>query len=276
MTTSVSMIVEKPRIGLETGLGRELLVRRGRERRAEIAVRAGGAGIALFVVLAFVSLLMWGDEAAGSIVVLGVILLPFAGWAARWGSTRSVAEVAVYELGVVRRERDGSTAFMWSQISEVFESAHERTDLFGKRLDGSFTFVAYDGRRLVIDSGVPGWREVGKLASTMAQDAMSYAYELGFIAQRPLRFGEMVVDGYGIHTNEGVFPWASVTFVRFERRGPDAAFCVHVGAWAVASRIPTGRIANARALVMILERLGKLDRSPHVVLSELAMVVEAA
>lgn len=274
--TSVSMIVEKPRIGLEPGLGRELLVKRGRARRAELALRAGGAGIALFVVVSFVLLMMWADEAIGSILVLGVLVLPVAGWAAHWGSARDVVEIAIYELGVVRRERSGSTAFMWSQISEVFESAHESSDLFGQHLDGSFTFAAYDGRRLVIDSGVPGWREAGRLASAMAQDAMSYAYELGFVAQRPLRFGDLVVDGYGVHTNEGVFPWAAVTFVRLDRRGRDAAFCVHVGAWAVASRIPSDRIANARALVMILDRLGKLDGPGHAVLAELANVVEAA
>src|SRR5688500_12133226 len=126
--TSVSMIVEKPRIGLETGLGRELLVKRGRERRAELALRAGGAGIALFVVVSFVLLMMWADDAIGSIVVLGVLLLPAAGFAAHWGAARDVVEIAVYELGVVRRERSGSMAFVWSQISEVFESAHERSD----------------------------------------------------------------------------------------------------------------------------------------------------
>jgi hypothetical protein len=165
---------------------------------------------------------------------------------------------------------------MWTQISEVFEAAHEHSDMFGKELRGSFTFVAYDGQRLVVDSGVPGWREIGESASSMAQEVMSVAYELGLVAQRPLRFGDLVVDGYGVHTNEGVFPWAAVSFVRFERRGTEASWCVHVGAWAVGARIPSDRIANARALVTILDRLGKLDAPASRVLADLSNVVEAA
>jgi hypothetical protein len=274
--TSVSMIVEKPRSAAATGLGRELLVKRGRERRAEIAQRAGAAGIGMWVVLSFVCAMMWAEDAVGSVMVLGLLILPVSGWALHWSSLRPVAEVAVYELGLVRRDASSTITLGWTQISEVFESVHEHTDMFGTELRGSFTFVAYDGQRLVVDHGVPDWREVGKTASAMAQDVMAVAYELGLVAQRPLRFGDLVVDGYGVHTNEGVFPWGAVSFVRFERRGREAAWCVHIGAWSVASRIPSDRIANARALVMILDRLGKLDMPASAVLGELSSVVEAA
>src|SRR5688500_1425338 len=106
---------------------------------------------------------------------------------------------------------------------------------------------------------------------------MCVAYELGLVAQRALHFGsDLVVDGYGLHTNQGVFPWAAVTFVRFDRRGREASWCVHVGAWSVASRIPSDRIANARALVTILDRLGKLDAPAQRVLADLSSIVEAA
>ena len=262
--TSVSMIVEKPRSALPAGLGRELLVKRGRERRAEIAQRAGAAGIGLWIVLGFACAMMWGEDAVGSVLVL------------HWSSLRPVAEVAIHELGIVRRDPAATATLMWTQISEVFESAQEHTDMFGKELRGSFTFVAYDGQRLVIDHGIPDWREVGRTASTMAQEVMAVGYELGLVAQRPLRFGDLVVDGYGVHTNEGVFPWAAVSFVRFDRRGHEASWCVHVGAWSVGSRIPSDRIANARALVRILERLGKLDVPSSRVLEDLSRVGIAA
>jgi hypothetical protein len=274
--TSVSMIVEKPRLGFDAGLGRELLVKRGREPRAELAQRAGAAGIGLWIVLSFACVMMWAGDAVGSVILLGLILLPVAGWALLWSSARPIVEIAVHELGIVRRDPSSSTTLMWTQISEVFESTHDHSDMFGKELRGSFTFISYDGRILVVDHGVPDWQELGKMASSMAQEVMSVAYELGLVAQRPLRFGDLVVDGYGIHTNEGVFPWAAVSFVRFERRGAEASWCVHVGAWAVGSRIPNDRIANARALVMILDRLGKLDAPASRVLTELSNVVAAA
>ena len=274
--TSVSMIVEKPRSALPAGLGRELLVKRGREHRAEIAQRAGVLGVGLWIGLTFACAMMWGQDAVGSVVVLGLLLLPVSGYALHWSSLRPVAEVAIHELGIARKDPTSTSALMWTQISEVFESAHEHTDMFGKELRGSFTFVAYDGQRLVVDHGIPDWREVGKTASTMAQEVMAVGYELGLVAQRPLRFGDLVVDGYGVHTNEGVFPWGSVSFVRFERRGHEASWCVHVGAWSVASRIPSDRIANARALVMILERLGKLDAPSAMVLDDLSRLNRAA
>jgi hypothetical protein len=251
-------------------------VKRGRERRAEIAQRAGAAGIGLWIVLTFACAMMWGEDAVGSVVVLGLLLLPLAGFALHWSSLRPVAEVAIHELGLGRRDPTSATTLMWTQISEVFESAQEHTDMFGKELRGSFTFVAYDGQRVVVDHRVPGWRELGKTASTMAQDVMAVGYELGLVAQRPLRFGDLVVDGYGVHTNEGVFPWAAVSFVRFDRRGHEASWCVHVGAWSVGSRIPSDRIANARALVMILERFGKLDVPSSRVLDDLSRVGIAA
>jgi hypothetical protein len=274
--TSVSMIVEKPRSAMPGGLGRELLVKRGRERRAEIVQFIGAAGIGVWLALSFACAMMWAEDAVGSVVVLGLLLLPVSGWALHWSSLRPVVEVTVYELGIVRRDSSCTVTLGWTQISEVFEAAHEHSDMFGRELRGSFTFVGYDGQRLVVDHGVPDWREVGKAASAMAQDVMSVAYELGLVAQRPLRFGDRVVDGYGVHTNEGVFPWAAVSFVRFERRGHEAAWCVHIGAWSVASRIPSARIANARALVMILDRLGKLDMPASAVLGELSNVATAA
>jgi hypothetical protein len=277
--TSVSMIVEKPRLGPDTGLGRVLLVKRGRGGRAELAHRAGAAGVGLWVALSFACALMWAEDAIGSVLVLGLLLLPASGWALHWSSAQPVVEVAVHELGIARRDPTNpaeTMMFMWTQISEVFESAREHSDMFGKELRGSFTFVSYDGRRLVVDHGVPGWRELGKMASTMAQDVMGFAYELGLVAQRPLRFGDIVVDGYGVHTTEGVFPWAAVSFVRFDRRGTEASWCVHIGAWAVGSRIPSDRIANARALALVLDRLGKLDAPVNVVLAELSNVASAA
>jgi len=111
----------------------------------------------------------------------------------------------------------------------------------------------------------------------MAQEPIQVAYELGLVARRPLRFGsDLVIDSYGIHTNEGAFPWNAISFVRFDRRGHDAAWCIHIGAWAVAARIPSDRIANARALVAVLDRLGKLDVPAGAVLAEIENVVEAA
>ena len=278
--TSVSMIVEKPKAGIPAGLaglGRVLLTKRGRDRRAELAHRAGAAGVGLWFVLSFVCVMMWGGSASGSVFVLGLLLLPPSAYALHWSSQRPIVEVAVHELGIVRRDPSSTVSLMWTQISEVFESTREHSDLFGKELRGSYTFVAYDGRRLVVDHGVPDWREVGTTASTMAQEVMSVAYELGLVSQRALHFGDqLIVDGYGVHTNQGVFPWAAVTFVRFDRRGGEASWCVHVGAWSVASRIPSDRIANARALVTILDRLGKLDAPAQRVLAEMSNVVEAA
>lgn len=278
--TSVSMIVETPKVGIPAGLaglGRVLLSKRGRDRRAELVHRAGIAGIGLWIVASFVLVMMSGPGALGSVFLLGLLLLPVSGAACQWSSKRPIAEVAVHELGIVRRDPAGTVALMWTQISEVFESAREHDDIFGKELRGGFTFVAYDGRRVVVDHGVPDWREVGNMASTMAQEVMSVAYEMGLVSQRALRFGsDLIVDGYGVHTNQGVFPWAAVTFVRFDRRGHEASWCVHVGAWSVASRIPSERIANARALVMILDRLGKLDAPASRVLAELSSVASAA
>ena len=277
--TSVSMIVEKRPLGIAPGFGRQLLVKRGREQRAELAQRAGVAGITVWLCVALACVMASGADATGTVVILGLLLLAPAGWALHWSSKRPIVEVAIYELGIARREPGNDAATIelpWSEICEVFESAHEHTDILGKELRGSFTFVAYDGRKIVVDSGVPGWREIGRVASGMAQDVMSVAYELGFVAQRPLKFGDLTVDGYGVHTTEGVFPWAAVSFVRLERRGHEASFCVHVGAWSVAARVPSERIANARALVVILERLGKLDVPATAALTELSNVVEAA
>lgn len=276
MSSSISMIVEKPRAGSDAGLGRELLVKRGRGRRASIAHRTGIAIAALWLVLTFVLGMTWGADAMGSVIILGLVLLPAAGFAFRWGAQSNYAEVAVYELGIARRERGVLDTLSWNQISEVFETASEHTDLFGKETRGSFTFVAHDGRKLVVDSGLPGWREIGRLASAMAQEPMQVAYELGLVSRRPLRFGNLVIDAFGIHTPEGSFPWNAISFVRLDRKGHDAAWCVHVGAWAVASRIPSGNIANARALIAILDRLGKLDVPASAVLAELENVVEAA
>jgi hypothetical protein len=274
--TSISGIVEKSSKP-ERGLGRVLHSSRGRERRAEIAARAGAAGIGVWVALSVFCGTMWAEDAVGSVLILGLLLLPVSGWALHWASLRPVVAIEVHELGIVRRDRSFSVTLPWTQISEVFESTREHVDMLGKELRGSFTFVAYDGRQIVVDHGVPEWRAVGKAASAMAQDAMAVAYELGLVARRPLRFGELVVDGYGVHTTEGDFPWSAVSFVRFDhRRGKKAAWCVHVGAWSVSSRIPSDRIANARALVMVLDRLGKLDVPASAVLDDLSNVVEAA
>ena len=66
--------------------------------------------------------------------------------------------------------------------------------------------------------------------------------------RQAVEMADMILDKEGIAYEKGVFPWAAVTFVRFDRRGHEASWCVHVGAWSVASRIPSDRIANARAL----------------------------
>src|SRR5687768_17102273 len=118
--TSVSMIVEKPKVGIPaglTGLGRVLLSKRGRDRRAELAHRAGVAGIGLWVVLSFVFVMMWGPSVLGSVFLLGLLLLPISGAALQWSSKRPIAEVAVHELGIVRRDPASTVALMWTQIS---------------------------------------------------------------------------------------------------------------------------------------------------------------
>lgn len=273
---SVSMVVAKDAAGVTGHLDRVLLARRGRARRAALAHHLGLGAIVLWVIGSTLLARASGSDAAGTIAVLALLVVPVAGFAAWWGARHPVVAISVHELGIVRREPGRSVALAWTDVAEVFERTFEHEDMLGKRLRGSFTFVAHDGRTLVVDSDVPDWRELGRAASERAQDATRAAYELGLVAGRPLRFGELVMDGYGLHTKDGAFPWGAVTFVRFERRGVEAWWAIHLGAWMVASRVPHDRVANARTLVTILDRLGKLDVPGAAVLAEVANVAVAA
>lgn len=257
--TSVSMIVAKKPAVAGGQLDRVLLARRGRPRRAAVAHHVGIGAIVAWVAASIALAVAWRSEAIGTIAVVGLLVVPVAAFAARWGASHPVVAIAVHDAGLVRRERGRALTLAWTEIAEVFEHTFEHDDMLGTELRGAFTFVAHDGRTLVIDSGVPDWLELGKMASALAEDTLRAGYELGLVAGRPLRFGDLVLDTYGAHAGGVSIPWSAITFVRFERRGHDAAWAIHVAAWIVAARIPHPRVANTRTLVAILERLGKLD-----------------
>lgn len=260
-------------------LGRCLEVRRGIFARPGLVLLAG-----LLAVAAWLALAAWmgstiGKDASASIGIAAAIILPPGAIASSWGLSRVVFQIAVHENGIVRHDRIGRTVILWPEVAEVIEHVDVHESIFGRDERATFTFVARDGRRLDVDPDVPGFLELGKMASTLAQDCIASAYEVALMGRQRVRFGAVAVDGYGLHTSSGSMPWNAFAFVRLDRgaQGREPAWNIHTGAWTVVARIPTSDVANARIFVRMLERFGKLEVPAPTLLGDLdSLVAQAA
>ena len=257
----ISRIVPRRR---GVGLGPCVMAKRVSPRGARFLRVLGVLGVVGWLLLA--ALLTWriGSEALGTVLLVGGIVLPAAAAALHHGRLRSGYHLAVHEDGLVISARGGDetdVVFAWSEVAEVYEHEERRAGLLGEERKKMVTFVKHDGRQAAIDAD-----EIGRLAATLAQETMLPGYELGLAAGRRLGFGAIALNGWGLCACGVALPWSAIAFVRW-----DGAWAVHLGAWAVAVRIPSDQVANALVLLDVLERLDKLDGPKEaVVLQRLA------
>jgi hypothetical protein len=270
--TPVSAIV--PRHG-ERGLGGCVMRHQSRSRDAAIALVAGALTLCVWAALSIGLAVTSGRAATASILLFAALLVPVAAFAIRRGTSQEAVTITLHEHGITRHDRDGELALAWSEIAGVSERVDEHDGLFGRELRGAFTFSAHDGRRLIVDADVSAWREIGRRASEAAQSALTASYDLALLSRRRIAFGGLALDAYAVYTAEGAIPWNAVSFVRFDRHGPQASWAIHVSAWGVAARVANRDVSNAQVFVRVLERLGKLEVPAATILAAVSDVAAA-
>jgi hypothetical protein len=269
--TSGSMAVAAP---AEAKLGRMLMESKP-PPRALAGFIVGIAGLALWLGLVIAIPLTSGlRESLISIVIISAVLLFPSSLLAQWAYARGMLYVAVHDNGILRRDADGTIKLGWDQIAGIFERAYEYHGDFGKELRGSFTFVG-KAQQIVIDSELGEWIELGRLARDRAEDSLFNAYERATDEKRALPFGKLILHPTFIETPDGQFPWAEISFLRFERKGLDAWWLVQRGGYSCVSKVPTYEVANCRLLVGVLAKSGKLDGIEIAVREELDAMIDA-
>lgn len=257
---------------VELKLGRILAESKPPPRALAVFI-VGIAGLALWLGLSIGLPLTSGREAAVSVIIISFLLLPPSALAARWGHARGALYVAVHENGLERRDTTGTVKLAWGDIAGIFEHASEHRGEFGKELRGSFTFVGKH-QRIVIDSELREWIELGRAARERAEAELFDAYERATDEKRSLPFGAIVLHPTSVQTPDGNFPWKEITFLRLERKGFDAWWNVQRGGYACVSKVPTHEVANNRLLVGVLAKNGKLDGIEIAVRAELEAMID--
>lgn len=206
-----------------------------------------GAGAALVTGIG-----TWQTAAA----VVGAMTLAGAAMASR-GWMRRRVEVAVHENGLVLRTRRGWTVRSWGQVLRVFERTVEVKRFFRKRLEEIFVFEDRRGGAIVLDATLPDHVALGRLASELAQDAMLAGYQAAADTGGRLDFGAITIDEWGVHLDEGAYPWSRIAFVRWEVLFLRTSLAIHLTSGETI-RIPSGSIANERIVLALLGRRRKL------------------
>lgn len=180
-----------------------------------------------------------------AILAAGAVMIA-VGW------RRRLVEVVVHEGGLVVRDRRGKTERAWSQIVRVYE----------KTASGAEEFVFEDrkGLALTVADVLPDHVPIGRLASKLAQDGMLEGYESAARSGARLDFGALMLDDWGLHTDDAGFPWSAIRCVRWESLFLESRLAVHLTTGRGPITIASDGIANEQVVLTLLDRRGKLAK----------------
>jgi hypothetical protein len=196
----------------------------------------------------------FGPAAVGAVVLTPVMLMLTAwllGGLFLWiGLRREPRAVAIYELGLAWRDREGVRSWAWSDLVTVTAQLTRR-EFLGILLDASRRYVieCRDGGKAVLDDA---WKQVDLLAQVVLRESYPsrYAEAAGRLeAGTPVMFGPLLLGGAGIQLEKVNLAWDEIEAL-IVRRGKVRMMRTGGKTYAVDA----GQVGNLDVLLALLEQ----------------------
>lgn len=154
-----------------------------------------------------------GGILGGIVMVLGGILVPW-----RYHRSRKV-RVLVFLRGLVRLDGEHVNVCRWDEVETICDQAIDKADNMGLFEElHRFAIRRADGTELAFDESLP---RVRKLRKTIDQETLHYLLPVALKTcsdHQTVEFGQLQVDGDGLHHDQESLHWSEVKEVDVRKR----------------------------------------------------------
>jgi len=185
------------------------------------------------------------------IAVILFVLSMIIGWSALASWHKSVA---VYERGLVARDRKGFQTWRWEDLDSMYTAVTRHyTNGIYTGTSHVYTLVDAQGKRLVLNDA---YIHVEDLARLIDLKTMPILYERAsnrYNAGEALLFGPVAINKTGLTFGRKSYPWSEVKQVSISRGILKVA--KKDGGWFSGASVTVSTIPNLRVLLSIIDQI---------------------